>query len=145
MPETRSGGQEPEEFDTAEHSLGELVNEAKGSASRLISLEMHLAKLELARDVQKMGAGAGLFAGAAVLIHMFLILVAITAGLGIMAAGLAPWLSFLIVTVAFLVIAGLLGFLGLRQFRKRQGFPGTSAAIAGTTTMFSRHRQPSKS
>ncbi|QBI51989.1 phage holin family protein [Streptomonospora litoralis] len=145
MPATRSGGQEPEEFDVAEHSLGELVDEAKGSVSRLIRLELQLAKLELARDVQKIGMGTALFAVAAVLGHMFLILVAITVGLGIMAAGLAPWLSFLIVTVAFLLIAGLAAFLGLRQFRKRQGFPRTSAAIASTKTMLSRHRQSSGS
>ncbi|GAA4919493.1 phage holin family protein [Streptomonospora salina] len=132
MPETRSGGPEPEEFDAAEHSLGELVSEASGNMSRLVRLELQLAKMELASDVQKIGMGAGMWIVAAVLAHMVLILVAVTAGLGIMAAGLAPWLSFLIVTVAFLLIAGFFLFLGLRQFRKRQGFPRTGATVAGT-------------
>ncbi|WP_255429673.1 phage holin family protein [Streptomonospora sp. PA3] len=136
MPETRSGGQEPEEFDAAEHSLGELVDEAKDGVKRLVGLELQLAKLELSRDVQKMAMGAGLAMGAAVLGHMFLILVAITIGLGIMALGLAPWLSFLIVTAAYLLLAGLIGFLGLRQFRKRQGFPRTSATIAESMALF---------
>ncbi|GAA1786059.1 MULTISPECIES: phage holin family protein [Streptomonospora] len=143
MPETRSGGQEPEEFDAAEHSLGELVSEARGSMTRLVRLEVQLAKLELARDVQKIGMGAGLAVVAAVLAHMFLILVAITAGLGIMAAGLAPWLSFLIVTVVFLLISGLLLFLGLRQFRKRQGFPLTGAAVASTLSVLRRDNRAS--
>ncbi|MFD0773890.1 phage holin family protein [Streptomonospora algeriensis] len=132
MPATRSGGPEPEEFDAAEHSLGELVSEASGNMSRLVRLELQLAKMELARDVQKIGMGAGMSLVAAVLAHMVLILTAVTAGLGIMAAGLAPWLSFLIVTVAFLLLSGLFGFLGVRQFRKRQGFPRTGATMAGT-------------
>ncbi|MDT0304040.1 phage holin family protein [Streptomonospora wellingtoniae] len=143
MPETRSGLQEPEEFDAAEHSLGELVSEARGSMTRLVRLEVQLAKLELARDVQKIGMGAGLAVVAAVLAHMFLILVAITAGLGIMAAGLAPWLSFLIVTVVFLLISGLLLFLALRQFRKRQGFPLTGAAVASTLSALRRDNRTS--
>lgn len=145
MPETRSGGQEPEEFDAAEHSLGELVSEASGNMSRLVRLELQLAKMELARDVQKIGIGAGMSIVAAVLAHMVLILVAITAGLGIWAAGLAPWLSFLIVTVAFLLFSALFGFLGLRQFRKRQGFPRTSATMAGTMAAFRRDRPSSSS
>lgn len=143
MPETRSGGQEPEEFDAAEHSLGELVSEASGNISQLVRLELQLAKLELARDVQKVGKGAGFTMVAAVLGHMFLILVAITAGLGIMAAGLAPWLSFLIVTVVFLLLAALFVLLGLRQFRNRQGLPRTSATIAESMSLFSRNHQSS--
>ncbi|MDA0566490.1 phage holin family protein [Streptomonospora sp. S1-112] len=141
MPEAQPGGKEPVEFDAAEHSLNELVSEAGGLIPRLVRLEIELAKAELARDAKKVAQGSGLFAVAGVLAHMMLILVLITAALGIMALGLPAWLSFLIVTVAVLLVVLVLGFLGLRQFRKRQGLPRTSATLADSMAVFQRGRR----
>ncbi|CAM3661881.1 phage holin family protein [Nocardiopsis rhodophaea] len=139
MPETRSGGQGPEAPNTDERSsLGELVSEASGNLSRLVRLELELAKLEIARDARQVAKSSALFVVAAVMGHMVLILASITVGLGLYALGLAPWLAFLIVTAFYLVIAGILIFIGQRKLQRLQGMPRTSSTMATTMAVLRR-------
>ncbi|MFC3999960.1 phage holin family protein [Nocardiopsis sediminis] len=138
MPETRSGGQESEDFDAAERSLGELFSDAGGNVSRLIRLELELAKLEIARDASQIARGSVMFIGAAVMAHMVLVLASITLGLGLWALGLAAWLAFLIVTVLYVLLAGLLVFLGNRRLKKIQGLPRTGVTMARTMAVLRR-------
>lgn len=140
MPENRSGGQEPEELNAAERSLGELVSEASGNISRLVRLELELAKLEIARDARQVAKSSGLFVIAAVLGHMVLILASITIGLGLWALGLAPWLAFLIVTVVYLVIAVVLVLIGARYLKRLRGLPRTSETLSSTMSVLRRER-----
>ncbi|GAB3206467.1 phage holin family protein [Marinactinospora thermotolerans] len=141
MPETQTGGQEPGDLDAAERSLGELVSDAGDNISRLVRLELELAKLEIASDARKVAKSSGLFVVAAVLGHLVLILVSITIALGLAALGLQPWLAFLIVTVFYLLVAGVLAFVGVRYLRRLQGTPRTSATM--TRTMAVLRRDPS--
>ena len=101
-----------------ERTLGQLVATATEDLSNLIRGEIALAKSELKVSVSKIAEGAGLFAAAAFVALLAVILLTITAALGLEAAGLPGWLSFLIVAVAFLLIAGVLAFVGLRAFKK---------------------------
>ncbi|GAA3730865.1 phage holin family protein [Salinactinospora qingdaonensis] len=140
MPETRSGGQAAGDFNAAEHSLGELVSETSGNISRLVRLEIELAKLEIAQDARKVAKSLGMFAVAAVLGHLFIILLSITIGLSLWAVGLAPWLAFLIVTVFYLFVAGLLSFIGIRHLKRLQGLPRTSATMAASMAALRRER-----
>ncbi|WP_046469236.1 phage holin family protein [Allosalinactinospora lopnorensis] len=138
MPETESGGRQAEEFNAAERSLGELVSEASGNISRLVRLELELAKLELARDARQVAKGSAMLIAAAVLGHMVLILGSVTIGLALWSLGLAVWLSFLIVTVFYLLMAGLLAFIGTRSFKRLQGLPMTSSTMSTTAAVLRR-------
>lgn len=101
-----------------ERTLGQLVATATEDLSNLIRGEIALAKSELRVSLGKLAESAGLFAAAAFVALLAVILLTITAALGLEAAGLPGWLSFLIVAVAFLLIAAVLAFVGLRAFKK---------------------------
>jgi uncharacterized membrane protein YqjE len=103
-----------------EHDSPGLGTSAKGvaeHASALVRLEMELAALELKKKVSQLGIGIGLALGAA----LFL-LFALGFGLATIAAGIATalpwWASLLIVTVGVLLIAAILGLLGMRLINK---------------------------
>jgi uncharacterized membrane protein YqjE len=97
--------------------LGQTVKSVSERASALVRLELELAALELKRKVASLGVGIGLALGAAVLLVF-----ALGFGLATIAAGIATavswWLALLIVTVGILLVAGLLGLLGMRAIKK---------------------------
>jgi len=86
-------------------------------AKALVSLELELAALELKRKASALGIGIGLALGAAVfgLFAFGFLLATVAAAL---ATFLATWLSLLIVTLFLLVVAGVLGMLGLGRIRR---------------------------
>ena len=119
---TSGNGTQPP--DSAEKGLGEIVTEVTSKAQLLVREEIELAKAEVTAKVSKLAKGAGFFAGAGILAVFGLIWL-----FHFLALGLADWLSlkvwvgYLIVTVFMFVIAGVLGFLGLRSVKK--GSPPT--------------------
>jgi fatty acid desaturase len=109
--------------DALERTLGQLVADATRDISSIMRSEVALAKAEMAADAKKAGLGAGMFATAGVFAFLALILLLIAAAYGLVAAGLAPWLAFLIVGGALLVIGAILVLLGKISFDKLQGKP----------------------
>jgi len=109
--------------DAVERTLGQLVADATHDLSSIVRSEIALAKAEIGADAKKAGVGAGLFAVAGLFAFLALILLPIAAAYGLVAAGLAPWLAFLIVAGVFLVIAALLGVVGMSRFRRIKGKP----------------------
>ncbi len=105
-----------------ERSLGQLVADATRDLSGLVRDELDLAKSEIREDVKAGLSGSVMFAAAGFLGLVAVILLAIAAAYGITALGLAPGWAFLIVTGAFLAIAGVLVLVGIRQV-KRVGPP----------------------
>jgi Putative Actinobacterial Holin-X, holin superfamily III len=103
---------------TPERSLGQLIAAATEDISALIRGEVALAKSELKVSVGAGLTGAGLFAGAAFVALLAVILLTITMALGLEELGLPGWLSFLIVAVFLLLIGVVLGLLGRRSFKK---------------------------
>jgi hypothetical protein len=97
---------------TPERTLGQLVSDASKDLSTILRSEVALAKAELKADAVAAGTGIAMFAVAGVVAFLALILLLIAAAYGLVAAGLAPWLSFLIVAVVLLVITGVLGLVG---------------------------------
>ena len=86
-------------------------------AKALVSLELEMAAIELKRKASALGIGIGLALGAAVfgLFAFGFLLATVAAAL---ATFLATWLSLLIVTLFLLVVAGVLGMLGLGRIRR---------------------------
>jgi len=101
-------------------TIGRLVSDASRDISTLISKEIQLAKSELKVSVKNGGTGLGLFAAAAFLglLAVIMLSVAIAYLIHWNGSGLDLHWAFLIVFVVYLLIAGLLGFLGYRKVRK---------------------------
>ena len=103
---------------SARPSIGDLVSTLSEKLSLLVRDEIRLAKVELAEKGKHAAAGGGMLAGAAFFaVTAFSVLVA-TAILGLVAAGLAPWLAALIVAVVLLIIAAVLGAAGKKALEK---------------------------
>ncbi|WP_028648502.1 phage holin family protein [Nocardiopsis sp. CNT312] len=120
------GGGEPGASSDTDRSIGALVSDATDNLSRLVRLEIKLAKLEAKADATKIGKSLGEFAVAAVLLHIFVILLSVTAALGLVALGLAAWISFGIVTLVYLLIAAVFVLVAVVNLRRRQGLARTA-------------------
>jgi len=106
-----------------ERTLGQLVADATHDISSIMHNEIALAKAEIGADVKKAGAGGAMFAVAGVFAFLALILLLIAAAYGLVAAGLPPWLSFLIVGGVLLVVGTILALVGKRTVSKIKGKP----------------------
>jgi hypothetical protein len=95
-----------------ERTLGQLVSDASKDLSSIVRSEVALAKAEVKRDVSAAAVGAAMFVVAGVFAFLALILLLIAAAYGLVAAGLSPWLAFLIVGGALLLIGVLLVLFG---------------------------------
>jgi hypothetical protein len=102
----------------SERTLGQLVADASHDLSSILRSEVALAKAEIKADVTAVATGAGMFVGAAVLAFLALILLLIAAAYGLVAAGLDPWLAFLIVAAVLLLITLVLVLIGRSQVRR---------------------------
>jgi uncharacterized membrane protein YcjF (UPF0283 family) len=109
--------------DEMERTLGQLVADATHDISSILHSEIELAKAEIGADAKRAAIGAGMFAVAGVLAFLALILLLFTAVYSLVAAGLAQWLSFLIVAVVLLVVCAILALVGKSSFGKLKGKP----------------------
>ncbi|MEU4231383.1 phage holin family protein [Nonomuraea sp. NPDC026600] len=113
-----------------EESLGSLVAQASDHISTLVRSEIELAKAELRFDAKRVGTAGGLFAAAAFMAHLCLILASFTIAF-VLAQWLPNWAAFLIVTVFYLVVAALLVFIGTRRLKGLAGMKRTTRSIKG--------------
>ena len=99
-------------------TLGKLVMDAQRDISSLISKEIQLAKSELKVSVRHGGVGIGLFAGAAFLGLLAVIMLSVSIAYFIHWAGLGLHWAFLIVFALYVLLAGLLALIGVRQVKR---------------------------
>jgi hypothetical protein len=103
----------------AERTVGQLVADTTRELSDLLRYQVALAKAELAEDAKQAGMGAGMCGGAGFLGAVAFVLLCVAAAFGLHeGAGWPLWLSFLVVAVVLLVVAGLLALLGRRRVGK---------------------------
>jgi hypothetical protein len=101
-----------------EPTIGRLVADASRDISGLVRGEIALAKSELKVSVRAGGLGAGLLATAAFLALLAIVLLSISAAYFIdMIPGINTAVAFLIVFGIYLVIAGVVAWVGVRKFR----------------------------
>ncbi|MEJ5945420.1 phage holin family protein [Pseudokineococcus basanitobsidens] len=98
-------------------TVGQLVVDVKRDVTALVRTEIALAKAELKDDAKAAGIGAGMFAGAA-LFGFFALMLLLVGGSLALALVLPTWLSFLIVGVLLLVVAGVLALVGKGRISK---------------------------
>jgi len=108
---------------STERTLGQLVASATQDMSAIVKSEIDLAKAEITADAKKAASGGALMAIAGVFAFLALILLLISAAYGLVAAGLSPWLAFLIVAVVLLVIGAICVLVARSAFQKIQGKP----------------------
>ena len=104
-------------------TIGRLVSDASRDVSSLIRNEIQLAKAEVQLSVKAGGTGIGLFAGAAFFVLMGLVMLSMAFAYLINwnGDGLALQWAFLIVFGSYLLVAALLGYIGLRNVKKVRG------------------------
>lgn len=112
MPLDEVKGEEP--------TIGRLVTDASRDISTLISKEIQLAKSELKVSIRAGGTGAGLFAGAAFLLILAVIMLSVAIAYFIHwnGSGLDLHWAFLIVFGLYAAIAGLLAWIGLKKVKQ---------------------------
>ncbi len=127
-----------------ERTLGQLVADATSDVQEIVRAEIALAKAELKQDAIRGGVAAGMFGAAGYLGLLASIILTIAAGYGLTEAGLAPWLAFLILGVALLLVAGILVLVGRSQVSKvgppERAIRSTKLSIAAVKPGASRGR-----
>ena len=101
-------------------TLGKLVMDAQRDISSLISKEIQLAKSEIKVSVKHGGVGIGLFAGAAFLVLLAIIMLSVAFAyfLHWNGDGLDLQWAFSVVFLVYVLVAALLGYIGLRQVKQ---------------------------
>ncbi len=101
-----------------EPSIGVLVQSAMADVSTLIRSEIELAKAEIGRSAKKAGISVGLFGAAGVFAAFAGIYLFVTIAEALTALGLPRWVSYGIVTLLLLVLAGIAALIGRRMLKK---------------------------
>ena len=101
-----------------EPTLGALVASASRDVSALVRDEIELAKTEVKDDVKHAAISAGMFGVAAFVGVLASILLSFGLAYGLDAAWLSTWLAFLVVGVVYLLLAGVLALVGVRQVKQ---------------------------
>ena len=116
MPDTTAPGARPAPR-PRKRSLIELVTELPELVSDLVHAEIDLIKTELVGKLKALGIGAGLIAGALVVL-LFMIGTLLTAAILGLGTVIPPWLAALLVSALLLIVAVVLGLLGWSRMKK---------------------------
>lgn len=95
----------------SDESVAELVKRAASQTAELVRKEIQLGQLELKDKGRRAGKGVGLLGGAGVVAFYGGAALVAAAVLGL-AEAVDPWLSALIVGIALLVVAAVVGLVG---------------------------------
>ena len=102
----------------ADPTIGRLVADASRDVSSLIQNEIALTKSELKVSIKAGGTGLGLFAAAAFLGLLAIIMLSIAFAYLLSMTGLHLAWCYLIVFAVYLLVAGLLAFLGIKAVKR---------------------------
>ena len=133
-PDTRPDVPSPED-----PTIGKLVADASRDISSLLRNEIALAKSELKVSVKNGGTGLGLFGAAAFLGVMALIMLSVAFAYLLSMTGLHLAWCFLIVFGAYLLLAGLLAFVGVKKGKKVRAPERAIHQAQETSTILKRH------
>jgi len=105
----------------ADLPVGDIIKNITDDVKLLVQDQIELAKVELIPAAKNGGTGAGLFGAAGYFSLSATILLYFAAAFGLVAAGLAAWLAFLIVAAALLLIAAILAGIGYLFVKRVRG------------------------
>ena len=119
-------------------SLGDLVALAVSDVSQLVRYEVDLAKLELKADARRLGIGAVLFAMAAFVGCLVLMVLSFAFAYGLMALGIWGWAAFLIVAGTYILLAALAVLVGFTRFKGLTGLRRTRSTVSDDLALIKR-------
>jgi hypothetical protein len=117
MSQTTGSPSAPTPRPRPKRSLVELVADIPALIQELFHREVELLKVELLGKLKSLGVGAGLLAGALVVL-LFMVGVLLTAAVAALSLVLPLWLSALIVAAFLLIVAGILALIGYRILKR---------------------------
>jgi uncharacterized membrane protein YqjE len=121
-----------------DQSIGSLVSLAVSDVSQLVKCEIDLAKLELKKDVTRLGIGGALLGIAAFVGCLILVLLCFAFAYGLITLGIWSWAAFLIVAGVCAVLAGLAVLIGMMRFRKLSGLRRTRRTVQDDLALLKR-------
>ena len=123
-----------------EPTIGKLVVDAQRDISKLISSEIQLAKSELKVSIKAGGTGVALFAAAGFLglLAVIMFSVALAYFINWNGKGLDLHWAFLAVFGFYLLVAGLLVFVGVRKVKQVKAPERTMAQVSQNKEAFKR-------
>ncbi|HEV7741912.1 MAG TPA: phage holin family protein [Pseudolysinimonas sp.] len=98
-------------------SLIELITSIPTLVTDLVTREIDLLKAEMLAKVKALGIGAGLLAGAVVVL-LGMLGVLLTAAILALSLVMPGWLAALLVAAVLLIVAAILGLIGYRVLKK---------------------------
>ena len=122
-----------------EPTIGRLIVDATADISSLIRSEIELAKAEVRISIKAGGIGAALFAVAAFLAVLALIMLSVALAFFLAKlpfVGLA--LGFLIVFLLYAILAGIFAFIGLKKIKQVHAPEQTIAAVKSNKQVLKR-------
>lgn len=109
-------------------SIGELLSQVTTDMSTLVRQEVALAKAEATESAKKASKAGGMFAGAAVAGHLFLVFASVALWWALGNAIGRGW-SALVVALLWAIVAGVLALMGKKNMEQVQGLPRTSETL----------------
>ncbi len=98
-------------------SLLSLVTDIPALIQELFHREVELLKAEVITKLKALGIGAGLMAGAGVVL-LFMIGTLLTSAILALGQVMPDWLAALLVAAFLLIVAGILGLIGYRILKR---------------------------
>lgn len=107
--------------------IGDLLGDLGRQVSTLVRKEIDLARVEVTTSVGRMSRGAAMAGAGGAVLYAGLLILLVAAVLGLVEAGVEPWLSALIVALVVLVIGGALTAMGVNRIRETELAPKETA------------------
>jgi hypothetical protein len=107
--------------------IGDLLGDLGNQFSTLVRKEIDLARVEVTSSVSRVGRGAALAGIGGALMYAGVLVLLGAAILGLIAAGLEPWLSALLVGGAVLAFGAIVTSMGMRQIQTTDMAPKQTA------------------
>ncbi len=123
---------------SANPSIGELVREATSQVSTLVRAEVELARAEITRDVKKGMTGSVFFivAGVVLLYSTFFFFFFVAE---LLDTWVWRWVAFLVVFIAMVLGAAMLGLIGWLKVRRIRGPQQTIETVKEARAAFTGH------
>ena len=136
------GTARPAEVD--DRSVGDLVSEAISDLTRLVRYETDLAKAELVADVRRIGVSSALAATIVFTSFLMLVMLCFALAYGLQTLGVWDWASFLLVTVALILLAGAFAGIIYLKVRRLDRLRKTRESVQGSIALLRRdeHADP---
>jgi ABC-type polysaccharide/polyol phosphate export permease len=133
------GTARPAEVD--DRSVGDLVSEAVSDITRLVKYQTDLAKQELLADVRRIGISSALAATIVFSSFLMLVMLCFALAYGLQTLGVWDWASFLLVTLALILLAGSFAGIIYLKVRRLDKMRKTRETVQGDIAMLRREEQ----